>query len=224
VRTSIEPQSPSASPPFEAAARFTRPLHGGAGAALFLAAVALGAQRLLGFGTLGPLALHAFLVAVVLHATGRAASLRRDVHIARQGSGSPSAGTAHPMSTDDLLELSGSVESARVLQQQRVRLEGREDTIRGQGVPRAQAQLERFCRETIAISFAIGGAAGLAASLLLGRAGLDAPPAGSLTVLVGLAIAFVAFLFLVASRAIAAIAPERLPESAGVAEWLRAGQ
>jgi regulator of protease activity HflC (stomatin/prohibitin superfamily) len=89
---------------------------------------------------------------------------------------------------------------------------------------RAQARLERFGREGIAIAFSVAGAAGLGLGVLVFRAGFRVAPGGALTGLIGLGLAFVAFLQQVASRASLAIPPPRLPESAGLGEWFRGGQ
>ena len=88
----------------------------------------------------------------------------------------------------------------------------------------AQTRLEGFGREGIAVAFSVGGAAGLGASAMVVRGGIEAAPGGPLTGLLGLAFGGVAFLALVASRASAAIPRRLLPEAPGLADWLRGVQ
>ncbi|HEV8309737.1 MAG TPA: protease modulator HflK [Methylomirabilota bacterium] len=94
----------------------------------------------------------------------------------------------------------------------------------GRSTPAAQAQakLARYGREGVALMFSLGGAAGLGLSVLSLRGDLGSGPAARITVLVGLVLGLLAFLLMVASRWTALTSP-RLPESAGLVEWLRGG-
>ncbi len=105
----------------------------------------------------------------------------------------------------------------------RLRDDARQSREAGDGrlVTMAQTRLEGFGREGIAVAFSVGGAAGLGASVMVARGGIEATPGGTLTVLLGLAFGGVAFLSLVASRASTAIPRRFLPEAPGLADWLR---
>ena len=183
-------------PRFAAAASFTRPLYAGAGAALGLAGVLLGVHQLLGDDPVAPFAIYALLLAVVLYTSARTTRLRRDVRETE-------------IRAEEPREDSGAERPA--------------DTVQEPPTTRARARLERFGREGIAIAFSVGGAAALGLGVLVFRAGLGVAPGGVLTGLVGLGLAVVAFLLQVASRASLAVPPGRLPESAGLGEWLRGG-
>lgn len=87
----------------------------------------------------------------------------------------------------------------------------------------AQAKLARFGREGVAVVFSLGGAAGLGLSVVALRGELGSGPTGRITVLVGVTLGLLAFLLMVASRWTVA-SPRLLPESPGLAEWLRGGQ
>jgi regulator of protease activity HflC (stomatin/prohibitin superfamily) len=89
---------------------------------------------------------------------------------------------------------------------------------------RARAELARYGREGVAFAFSIGGAASLGLSSLALWGELGSGPAGRITVLVGATLGVLTFALMVASRWMVAISPDRLPESAGLAEWLRGAQ
>jgi regulator of protease activity HflC (stomatin/prohibitin superfamily) len=89
---------------------------------------------------------------------------------------------------------------------------------------RARIELARFGRERVAFVFSLGGAASLGLSHLAWRGELGSGPAGRLTILAGGLLGLLTFVLMVASRWMAAVPRGRLPESAGLAEWLRGGQ
>jgi len=206
---------PSVSPRFDAAPRLTRRLSQGAGAAVGLATVTFAAQQLGGLDVLAPLVVYALLLALVLSIIGRTTHLRSAVV--------ESADRAQMRQREDrqrrehvetLLEQSGT---------KGFPLEGLETNTESETTA-AQTRLEWFGREGISIAFALGGAVGLVVSLTAFGSGLDVPPTGSVSLLVGLGLGCLGFVLLVAARTAAAIPPEQLPESAGLAEWLRCGQ
>jgi regulator of protease activity HflC (stomatin/prohibitin superfamily) len=176
---------------FHAAARFARPLLGGAAGALLLAVAALAAQRLLGVGALAPLVPCATLLGIVLYASSHAARLRAAIAAAGNRPAAEAAGEP-----DDSPGEAG----------------------------RAAGRLERFGRDGVAYLLVGGGALGLGLSLVGLRGALGSGPPGRAAALGGVAVAVVAFILMVAARSSGAIPPGRLPESAGLARWLRAGQ
>jgi regulator of protease activity HflC (stomatin/prohibitin superfamily) len=91
-------------------------------------------------------------------------------------------------------------------------------------VERAQVELARFGREGVAFAFSLGGAASLGLSSMALRGELGSGPAGRITVLAGAILGVLTFGLMVASRWMAAMSPGRLPEAAGLAEWLRGAQ
>jgi regulator of protease activity HflC (stomatin/prohibitin superfamily) len=195
--------TPEAPPYVAAAATFTRPLYAAVGAALAAATVAFAIQPLLGDDTLAPLAIYALLVAVVLAATARMSQLRQAMGEARERrDGLEAADPAPPASAG------GPLDAPTVAPH----------------LARQTERLERFAREGVAVAFSVGGAAGLGVSWLVFRAGLEVTPGGPFTTLVGLGLAGLAFWLLVASRATLAIPAARLPETAGLADWLRGAQ
>jgi regulator of protease activity HflC (stomatin/prohibitin superfamily) len=203
------------SPRFVAAPRLTRPLSHGARAALGLATATFAAQQLGGLAVLAPLAVYALLLALVLSITGRMSHLRSAVV--------ESADRAQMREREDrqrrermqaLLEQSGTEGSP---------LEALETNVESETTA-AKIQLEWFGREGVSIALALGGAVGLVASLIAFSSGFDVPPTGSVTLLVALGLGCLGFVLLVASRTVAAIPSEQLPESAGLAQWLRGGQ
>jgi regulator of protease activity HflC (stomatin/prohibitin superfamily) len=88
----------------------------------------------------------------------------------------------------------------------------------------AEAELARYRREGVAFAFSVGGAVSLGLSSLALRGELGSGPAGRITVLLGAALGVLTFALMVASRWMARVPADRLPESAGLAEWLRGGQ
>jgi len=184
-------------------------------AAFTLATVAFAGQHLLGLDALLPLAVYALLLGLVLSITGQATRLRSGVLEAGERA------QARQRQERETQERLHALEQSEITD---VQVQALDETSVASAVAAAQSQLERFCREGIALAFAVGGAVGLIASLPAFSDGLDVSPGGSLALLAGLCLWCLAFVFLVAGRTLATILPERLPESAGLAEWLRGGQ
>jgi regulator of protease activity HflC (stomatin/prohibitin superfamily) len=89
---------------------------------------------------------------------------------------------------------------------------------------RARTELARYGGEGIAFAFSLGGVVSLGLSHMAWQSGLGAGPAGAPTVLSSALLGGLTFALMVASRWMAAISADRLPESAGLAEWLRGAQ
>jgi regulator of protease activity HflC (stomatin/prohibitin superfamily) len=116
----------------------------------------------------------------------------------------------------------------RVLETSLETLAAEEPTMESEASPtpgeRARAELARYSREGVAFAFSLGAAASLGLGHMAWRGELGSGPAGRTTVLVGAMLGVLTFGLMVASRWMAAIPADRLPESAGLAEWLRGAQ
>jgi regulator of protease activity HflC (stomatin/prohibitin superfamily) len=183
--------------------------------ALVLATVTFAAQELLGLDVLAPLTVYALLLALVLSTTGRMTQLRAAVVDSRDRAQMREREDRQRRERVQTLLGQSGIEG--------LPLEHLEASTESE-VTAARTQLEWLGREGMSIAFALGGAVGLVASLIAFSSGLDAPPARSVTLLFGLGLGGLAFLFLVAARTVATVPPEPLPESVGLAEWLRGGQ